>query len=84
MTGNRTLDVEYLTAETEHGRQAIQEVMQRSYTADVDDVLPAWAIARLVDDIPVPFILIAPDKQLELGNSDPYPSRKQGERTGRH
>jgi GNAT superfamily N-acetyltransferase len=64
--------VEYLTAETERGKQAIREVMQHSYTADLDATPPAWAIARLVAGIPVSFILIVPDKEMDLGNGVRY------------
>ena len=44
---------ETLTAETVRGRQAIEEVMAASYRADIDDVPPAWALARVVDGVPV-------------------------------
>ena len=64
--------VEYLTAETERGRQAIREVMQRSYIADLDAVPPAWAVARLVDGAPVSFILVDPGQEIDLGNGVRY------------
>jgi GNAT superfamily N-acetyltransferase len=64
--------VEYLTAETERGRQAIQEVMRHSYAGDLDAVPPAWAIARLLDGVPVSFILIDPEKEMDLGNGVRY------------
>jgi GNAT superfamily N-acetyltransferase len=64
--------VEYLTAETERGRQALHEVMQHSYAADLDAVPAAWAIARLVDGVPVSYILIVPDKELDLGRGVRY------------
>jgi hypothetical protein len=64
--------IEYLTADTERGRQAIREVMQHAYDADLDAILPAWAIARLVDGVPVSYILIVPDKELDLGRGVRY------------
>jgi predicted N-acetyltransferase YhbS len=64
--------VEYLTAETERGKRAIREVMQHSYVADLDAVPPAWALARLVDGVPVSFILIDPDIEMDLGRGVRY------------
>ncbi len=58
------MGIEYLTAESERGRLAIEEVMQRSYTADIDSVPPRCAIARVADDIPVSFIMVKPDGQM--------------------
>ena len=54
-----------LTAETERGRLAITEVMQRSYVADIQSVPALWARALVVDDVPVSFILVDPDRQME-------------------
>lgn len=58
--------IEHLTAESERGRLAIEEVMRRSYTTDIDSVPPRWAIARVVDDVPVSFIMVKPDGQMEF------------------
>jgi len=58
--------IEYLTAESERGRLAIKEVMQHSYTEDIDNVPLRWAIARVVDDVPVSFIMVKPDEQMEF------------------
>jgi hypothetical protein len=54
--------IEFLTAETRQGRLAIEEVMQHSYVADVDSVPAQWAMARVVDDVPVSFIVVDPDR----------------------
>jgi hypothetical protein len=66
MTETSPHEVEYLTAETERGRAAIAEVMAHSYTADVDAVPPGWARVRLVDNVPVSFVLVDPDRRLDL------------------
>jgi hypothetical protein len=58
--------VEYLTAESEQGRLAIEEVMRYSYKSDIDNVPPRWAIARIVDGVPVSFILVKPDGKIEF------------------
>lgn len=64
--------VEYLTAETERGCEAIGEVMGRSYTAPIDDSHVDWALVRIVDGTPVSFILVDPDSQTECtGGSIP-------------
>ena len=61
--------IEYFTAESEQGRLAIEEVMQHSYKSDIDNVPPQWAIARVVDSVPVSFILVKPDgKRQQYGN----------------
>ncbi len=54
----------YLTAETERGRRAIEEVMAHSYEEDIDRVPPEWALARIVDDVPVSFALVEPNERL--------------------
>jgi GNAT superfamily N-acetyltransferase len=59
-------DVRYLTAETEEGRQAIREVMSHSYSAEVDERWPSWAISRVVDGVPVSFILVNPDQRMDF------------------
>ena len=63
-------NVELLTAETARGREAIAEVMRQSYTADVDAVPPEWALARVVDGLPVSFILVDPAKAMEFPGGD--------------
>jgi len=59
--------VEYLTAETERGRQALQTVMHRSYKADWEDLPPEWTLVRLGDGVPVSFIVVNPDLELDIG-----------------
>ena len=62
--------VEVLTAETKQGRLAITEVMHRSYAAEIDSVPPPWARVLVVDDVPVSFILVDPDRQMEYPGGD--------------
>jgi predicted N-acetyltransferase YhbS len=62
--------IEVLTAETHRGRQAIEEVMRRSYTTDIDCVSPEWARVRVADGVPVSFILVAPDWSLRFTGGD--------------
>ena len=59
-----------LTAATPEGRQAIETVMAASYRGDVDDVPPEWALARVVDDVPVAFILVDPYRQMAFPGGD--------------
>jgi predicted N-acetyltransferase YhbS len=59
-----------LTAETEQGHRAIAEVMQQSYVADVDTVPAAWARVLIVDDEPVSFIVVDPDRRMEYPGED--------------
>ena len=56
--------VRTLTAATSEGRQAIETVMAASYRADIDEAPPEWALARVVDDTPVAFILVDPYRQM--------------------
>ncbi len=58
----------FLTAETEEGRRAIEEVMAHSYEEDIDLVPPEWALARIVDDVPVSFALVEPNERLSFAN----------------
>jgi len=53
-----------ITAETDEGRRAIEDVMSASYEADIGRVPLAWARALLVDGTPVSFILVYPDVPL--------------------
>ncbi len=61
-----TQKIEYLTAESEQGRLAIEEVMRNSYTSEIDNVPPQWAIARVADGVPVSFILVKPDGKIKF------------------
>jgi hypothetical protein len=61
--------VEYLTAETERGRQALQAVMDRSYSANYEGSAPEWTLVRLVDGVPVSFIVVVPNLELDMGNA---------------
>jgi len=64
------LGIEYLTAETEPGRAALAEVMEHSYTASWEGIPPEWARVRLADGVPVAFILVDPDRQMEFPQGD--------------
>jgi GNAT superfamily N-acetyltransferase len=67
------LQVEYLSAETQRGRQALQTVMDRSYQADYQAVPPEWTVVRLVDGVPVSYVVVAPDLKLDMGGGEvPY------------
>ncbi len=55
-----------VTAETEEGRRAIEEVMDHSYQTDLNSVPPAWSRALVVDGVPVSFILIDPDDSVPM------------------
>ena len=65
-----TQKIEYLTAETEPGRLALQEVMEHSYNADTAQVPAQWALARVVDGVPVSFILVDPNRQMSFSGGD--------------
>jgi len=58
-------EVKMLTAETEEGRRALEEVMAHSYQADVSKVPPEWARVRVVGDVPVAFILVDPARTMD-------------------
>lgn len=62
--------IELLTAETAQGRHAIVEVMERSYTADVESVPPRWARVRIVDNVPVSFILVDSDRRMDFPDGE--------------
>jgi Acetyltransferase (GNAT) domain len=62
--------IEYFTTETESGRLALQEVMKHSYSADIAQVPAQWALARVVDGVPVSFILVDPDRQMSFSGGD--------------
>ncbi len=55
---------EVITAETARGRDAILDVMAHAYTADIESVPPRWARARVVDGVPVSYILVDPDRRM--------------------
>jgi GNAT superfamily N-acetyltransferase len=61
-----TYKIEYWTAETELGRQAIEEVMQHSYADDIDRVPARWTRARVIDGAPVSFIQVDPDRRMDF------------------
>jgi predicted N-acetyltransferase YhbS len=62
--------VQTLTAATPEGRQAIETVMTASYRADIDEAPPEWALARVVDGVPVAFILVDPRRQMAFPGGD--------------
>jgi hypothetical protein len=51
-------NIEYLTATTQRGWRAVEEVMGHSYAAEIDQSPLKWTLARVVDDAPVSFIQI--------------------------
>jgi hypothetical protein len=59
---NAPPNIEYLTATTTQGRRAIAEVMNHAYQAKIN--ADPWSIARVVDGVPVSFIVVDPDKQM--------------------
>ncbi|MDD5368246.1 MAG: GNAT family N-acetyltransferase, partial [Anaerolineaceae bacterium] len=58
--------IEYITAETKEGREAILQVMEQSFQADLEPVPAEWAIARVVDGIPVSFVLVDPTRLMQF------------------
>ena len=65
--------IQTLTAETPAGREAIQTVMAYAYSADIDNVPPRWAWARVAAGVPVAFILVDPRRGLAFPDGDlPY------------
>ncbi len=60
------MTTQILTAETAAGRDAIVEVMAHSYQTDVDSFPPEWAMARVVDGVPVSYILVEPDHLMQF------------------
>ncbi|MBN2390832.1 MAG: GNAT family N-acetyltransferase [Anaerolineae bacterium] len=64
------MTIQTLSAATPEGRQAIETVMAASYCADIDEVPPEWALARVVDGVPVAFILIDPHRQMAFPGGD--------------
>jgi predicted N-acetyltransferase YhbS len=63
------LEIDYLTAETEEGRQAIAEVAESAIPAALEIVPPEWAIVRRVHGEPVSFVLIDPQRVMRFGRS---------------
>lgn len=55
-----------VTAETEAGRAAIEEVMARSYRTELGNLPAKWWRALLVDDVPVSFIRVDPHHAFHL------------------
>ncbi len=64
------MTVQTLSAATPEGRRAIETVMAASYRAAIDDVPPEWALVRVVDDVPVAFILVDPYRQMAFSGGD--------------
>jgi predicted N-acetyltransferase YhbS len=62
--------IEILTAESERGRVAIEEVMRHSYAADISEAPAHWAQVRVVNGVPVSFILVDPDRHMEFPGGD--------------
>ena len=62
--------VEVLTADTKQGQRAVLEVMAHSYTADMESAPASWVRALVVDGVPVSFIVVNPDRQLEHPGGD--------------
>jgi GNAT superfamily N-acetyltransferase len=55
-----------VTAETDEGRRAIEEVMAHSYQTDIEGVPLEWARALVVDGVPVSFMRVNPDDAIAL------------------
>ena len=71
--------VEYLTAATEAGRRAIQEVIAHSYPEkgvrstyrdDIGQVPNPWMMARAVDGVPVSYLQIDPDRRMDMPHGE--------------
>jgi predicted N-acetyltransferase YhbS len=62
--------VQTLNAVTPEGRQAIETVMAASYRVDIDEVPPEWSLVRVVDGVPVAFILVDPNRQMAFPGGD--------------
>jgi predicted acetyltransferase len=54
----------YLTAATALGEKAIKEVMEHAYQAET--CTDTWSIARVVDGVPVSFIIVDPHRQMDF------------------
>ncbi len=61
-----TAQAEYVAATSPAGRAALDEVMAHSYRGDVADVPPEWSLVRLVDGVPMAYILIDPSRRLDM------------------
>jgi predicted N-acetyltransferase YhbS len=59
---NAPSNVTYPTAATQPGQQAIAEVMAHAYQAKVGK--SDWSMARVVDGVPVSFIIVDPVRQM--------------------
>lgn len=64
------MSVQILAAATPKGREAVESVMAASYRADIDEVPPEWALARVVGGVPVAFILVDPHRQMAFPGGD--------------
>lgn len=68
-----TPQIEYLTAQTERGRVALQTVMDCSYRAGCEGLPPEWTLVRVVDGVPVSYAVVNPGLELAMGSgSVPY------------
>lgn len=61
--------IDYLTAETIEGREAIAEIAQRAIPADIATVPPEWAIVRRTDGVPVSFALVDPQRRMRFSQN---------------
>jgi hypothetical protein len=68
--GSGTRKVSYLSAETAAGRAAMREVMAHSYTAEMVASSPSWTRVRVVDGVPVSFVVVDPDRQLAFSGGE--------------
>lgn len=65
--------IRILSAKTEEGIQAIKEVMDHSYHANIKTVPPEWVFVRIVDDTPVSFAIVDPNRIMQFPCGDiPY------------
>jgi hypothetical protein len=65
--------VEYITAESSRGRQALADIAQEPGELDLNDAPPEWPLARVVGGEPVSLIQVDPRRQMQFpGGSLPY------------
>lgn len=62
------MNYKILTRKTSEGRDALKEVMDNSYVGDIEYITPFCARTLIVDDVPVAFILVDPDRTLDFGS----------------
>jgi len=56
---------EILTAQTEQGWAAVEQVMAHSYEADLSAIPPEWIRVLVDEDVPISFVAIDPNRQIE-------------------